>query len=311
MKTNDDEPLSNFAFNFNLRRYPAVLTYAYPCESKLTAAGTINLDIEGGEVKDLAATVTVYCPGMGKSRGNKAWRMSAYHEAELAAEFGGMRNLKVSHLSIHVEGKDSRTVASDVNAASWMPMASFAAVDVEGRITCRVVSGYNAEGSSQGMNIWFEKLAGAAAAESKMSMVQVMTFDFEGNGIEMHLTGELEHGCTPLGSRLLGAVQINKPESFVAHMSAEGVSYECDPSASPQVDIVADAAEAKIPALFITMESLVFHIKVYDDGSDGNATNATDYDVAGGNSTDAADALPGGRASLCSYGDCPNCASHI
>jgi len=67
-----------------------------------------------------------------------------------------------------------------------------------------VVSGYNAAGSSQGMNIWFEKLAGAAAVESGMSMVQVMAFDYEGDGIEMHLTGELELGCTPMGSRLLG-----------------------------------------------------------------------------------------------------------
>jgi len=31
--------------------------------------------------------------------------MSAYHEAELAANFGGFNNLKVSHLSISVEGK--------------------------------------------------------------------------------------------------------------------------------------------------------------------------------------------------------------
>jgi hypothetical protein len=31
--------------------------------------------------------------------------MSAYHEAELAADFGGLTNLKVSHLSISVEGK--------------------------------------------------------------------------------------------------------------------------------------------------------------------------------------------------------------
>ena len=52
--------------------FSAVVTYEHPCESKLTAAGTISLDLEGGEVKDLAATVTVYCPGMGKSRGTKA-----------------------------------------------------------------------------------------------------------------------------------------------------------------------------------------------------------------------------------------------
>jgi len=49
--------------------------------------------------------VTIFCPGMGKSRGTKAWLMSAYHEAELAADFGGLTNLKVSHLSISVEGK--------------------------------------------------------------------------------------------------------------------------------------------------------------------------------------------------------------
>ena len=49
--------------------------------------------------------MTIFCPGMGKSRGTKAWLMSAYHEAELAADFGGLTNLKVSHLSISVEGK--------------------------------------------------------------------------------------------------------------------------------------------------------------------------------------------------------------
>jgi len=98
-------------------------------------------------------------------------------------------------------------------------MASFAGVDVEGKITCRVVSGYNGGGgggSSQGMNIWFEKMAGAAAAESAMSMVQVTTFDFEADGIEVHLTGELEAGCTPLGSRLMGSVNIDKKDIFVA-----------------------------------------------------------------------------------------------
>jgi len=31
--------------------------------------------------------------------------MSAYHEAELAVDFGGLTNLKVSHPSISVEGK--------------------------------------------------------------------------------------------------------------------------------------------------------------------------------------------------------------
>ena len=47
-----------------LFEFSAVVTYEYPCESKLTASGTIGLDIEGGEVKELEGTVTVYCPGM-------------------------------------------------------------------------------------------------------------------------------------------------------------------------------------------------------------------------------------------------------
>jgi len=50
----------------------ALQRYEYPCESKLTAGGSISLDLEGGEVKDLAATVTVYGPGTGKSRGTEA-----------------------------------------------------------------------------------------------------------------------------------------------------------------------------------------------------------------------------------------------
>ena len=56
------------------------------------------------------------------------------------------------------------------------------------------MSGYNSDNLHQGMNIWFEKLAGAAAAESAMSMVQVVAFDYEADGIEMHLTGKLELG---------------------------------------------------------------------------------------------------------------------
>ena len=50
-------------------------------------------------------------------------------------------------------------------------------------------------------------------------------------------------------------------------------------------------AVAKIPALFITMENLAFHVKIYHDQDDGNAT---DDDYADANSTDAADALPAG-----------------
>jgi hypothetical protein len=61
-------------------------------------------------------------------------------------------------------------------------------------------------------------------------MVEVMTFDFEADGIEMHLTGELELGCTPLGSRLLGAVTIDATDSFIADMSAEGVGAMTPPS---------------------------------------------------------------------------------
>ena len=243
-------------------------------------------------MKNLEATVTVFCPGMGYSRGRKAFRMSAFHEAELRAEFGGLTNLKLSHFSISVEGTDSRTVASDVNADSWMPMASFAGVDVEGKITCRVVSGYNGGGSSQGMNIWFEKLAGAAAAESAMSMVQVTTFDYEADGIEVHLTGELEAGCTPLGSRLMGSVHIDKKDIFVAVMSAEATSYECNPWASPQVDIEADVAAAKIPAISLTMENLAFSIRMYRDD---NATSGCDPSRAfrgGCNATEAEAASP-------------------
>jgi len=137
------------------------------------------------------------------------------------------------------------------------------------------------------MNIWFEKLAGAAAAESALSMVQVIAFDYEGDGIEMHLTGELELGCTPMGSRLLGAVKINKTDSFVADMSAEGTTFECDPTASPLLDIKADVEVAKIPILFITMENLAFRVKIYHDDGNATADDATDA-----NSTDAADALP-------------------
>jgi len=175
-------------------------------------------------------------------------------------------------------------------------MASFAAVDVEGKIFCRVVSGFNSDNLQQGMNIWFEKLAGAAAAESAMSMVAVVAFDYEDDGIEMHLTGKLELGCTAMGSQLLGAVTINKTDIFVAEMTAEGTTFQCDPSRSPMLDITAEVASAKIPKLYITMENLAFRVRIYHD--DGAPANGTDYDDADANSTDAADALPDGRVSL-------------
>ena len=243
--------------------FTAEIRYEYPCESKLTVPGTVSLAMEGGEVKDLESTVTVYCPGM-PHRGRNAFRINANHEAELQADFGGMRNLKVSHLSIAVVGKDSKVVSLDVNAASWMPMASFAAVDVEGTITARVVSGFNSDDKySQGLNIWFEKTAGAAMAESALSVVDVYAFDFEDDGIDIHLTGELEQGCTPMGTKIIGSAKIDKPGVFVCDMSVEAVTYECDSEASPQVVMDAEVAVAEIPAISVTLENVAFKVQVY------------------------------------------------
>jgi len=75
-------------------------------------------------------------------------------------------------------------------------------------------------------------------------------------------------------------------------MSAVATSYGCDPWASPQVDIEADVAVAKIPAISLTMENLAFRIRMYKDD---NATSGCDVSRAfrsGCNATEAEAASP-------------------
>ena len=264
--------------------FKARAKYTYPCKDMIAVTSTMSLDLgDAFNLKDLAGSLTIYCPGMEASaRARRAFSASVALTQPVKASFSGVK-YTVDRFVLNAEGKESLDVSPDANAKSWVPLPSLSTVDIEGTILARASVSYDSDGGGEkavarvaaeaelgfkagaalALTGYFKKTAGVTKIDTEVNVTASAYFDYasEDGSVEVHLTAAGANNCPPEGNSVKGTFAINKPGVIKLDATVSGVQFCADGVEETAFKIEAVVQEALVGGL-VSLRSIVITLEI-------------------------------------------------